>query len=39
MKMIAIVLLAAGILALAYGEFSYTRETHVAKVSPGDIRQ
>ena len=33
MKILGIVLLAAGILALAYGGFSYTRETHEAKVA------
>ena len=35
--MIAIVLLAAGVLALAYGGFSYTRRTHDAKVGPLEI--
>jgi len=34
MRMIAIVLLAAGVLALVYGGFSYTRKTHDAKVGP-----
>jgi hypothetical protein len=34
MRMIGIVVLAAGILALAYGGFSYTKETHDAKVGP-----
>jgi len=33
-KMFAIVLLAAGILALAYGGFNYTRQTHEAKLGP-----
>ena len=33
----AIVLLAAGILALVYGEFTYTRQTHEAKVVPLEI--
>lgn len=37
MRMIAIVLLAAGVLALAYGGFSYTRQTHDAKVGPLEI--
>ncbi len=37
MRMIGIVLLAAGILALAYGGFSYTRETHDAKIGPLEI--
>jgi hypothetical protein len=32
MRMIGIVMLAAGILALVYGGFSYTRETHEAKL-------
>jgi TRAP-type C4-dicarboxylate transport system permease small subunit len=34
MRIMAIVMLAAGILALAYGGFSYTRQTHEAKVGP-----
>ena len=34
MRTIAIVILAAGILALAYGGFSYTRETHDANIGP-----
>jgi len=34
MRMIAIVVLAAGILALVYGGFSYTRQTHEAKLGP-----
>jgi len=37
MRLIAIVLLAAGVLALAYGGFSYTRQTHDAKVGPLEI--
>ena len=31
-KIIAIVLIIAGVLGLAYGKFSYTKETHDAKV-------
>ncbi len=31
-KIAAIVLIAAGILGLAYGKFSYTKETHEAKI-------
>jgi hypothetical protein len=31
------VILAAGILALVYGGFSYTRETHDAKIGPLSI--
>lgn len=33
-KLVAIVLIVAGILALAYGSFSYTKETHDAKIGP-----
>jgi len=33
-KMIALVLLVVGALALAYGGFSYTRETHDADLGP-----
>ena len=33
-KIIAIVLIIAGVLGLAYGQFSYTKETHDAKVGP-----
>ena len=36
-KVLAIVLLAAGILALAYGGFSYTQQTHRAKVGPLEL--
>ena len=31
-KIAAIVLIVAGILGLAYGKFSYTKETHAAKI-------
>jgi TRAP-type C4-dicarboxylate transport system permease small subunit len=37
MRMIGIVILAAGILALVYGGFSYTRQTHDVKVGPLEI--
>jgi len=37
MRMIGIVVLAVGILALAYGGFSYTKQTHDAKVGPIEI--
>jgi LPXTG-motif cell wall-anchored protein len=37
MPMIAIVLLAIGTLALVYGGFSYTRQTHDAKLGPLEI--
>jgi len=33
-KIIAIVLILAGVLGLAYGRFTYTKETHDAKVGP-----
>jgi len=33
-KIIAIVLIVAGAIGLAYGQFSYTKETHDAKVGP-----
>ena len=31
-RMIALVLIVAGVLGLAYGSFSYTKETHEAKL-------
>jgi uncharacterized membrane protein YidH (DUF202 family) len=34
MKILAIVLIVGGILGLAYGGFTYTKETHQAKVGP-----
>jgi hypothetical protein len=37
MRLIAIVLLAAGVLALVYGGFSYTTETHDAKLGPLEV--
>ena len=36
-KMLAIGLIVAGALALAYGGFSYTKETHEAKLGPMEI--
>ncbi len=33
-KIVGIVLIAAGALGLAYGGFSYTKETHSAKLGP-----
>jgi uncharacterized membrane protein len=33
-KVIGIALIVAGILALAYGSFTYTKETHNLKVGP-----
>lgn len=34
MKFAGIALIAAGILGLVYGGFSYTKETHEAKIGP-----
>jgi hypothetical protein len=36
-KLVAIVLIVAGTLGLAYGSFSYTRDTNVAKLGPIEI--
>jgi len=36
-KMFAIVLVVAGALALAYGGFTYTKETHATKVGPIEL--
>jgi hypothetical protein len=36
-RIAAIVLLVAGALALAYGGFSFTRETHQAKLGPIEL--
>jgi multidrug transporter EmrE-like cation transporter len=36
-KIIAIVLILAGVLGLAYGRFTYTKETHDAKVGPIEL--
>jgi hypothetical protein len=36
-KLAAIVLIAAGALGLAYGGFSYTKETHEAKLGPIEL--
>ncbi len=33
-KIVAIVLIIAGALGLAYGKFSYTKESHDAKIGP-----
>ena len=37
MRILAIVLLAVGILALVYGGFTYTTETHRANIGPLDF--
>jgi hypothetical protein len=36
-KIIAIVLIIAGALGLAYGQFSFTKETHQAKIGPLEL--
>lgn len=36
-KIVAIVLIVAGILGVMYGKFSYTRETHDAKLGPLEL--
>ena len=36
-KVMAIVLIIAGLLGLAYGRFSYTRETQEAKIGPFEL--
>lgn len=36
-KLIAIVLIAAGALGLVYGSFSFTKETHQAKLGPIEL--
>jgi hypothetical protein len=37
MRIIAVVVLVAGVLALVYGGFSYTKQTHDAKLGPVEI--
>ena len=36
-KIVAIVLIVAGVLGLIYGGFSYTKETHDAKLGPLEL--
>lgn len=36
-KLVAIVLIVAGVLGLVYGGFSYTKETHEVKVGPIEL--
>jgi uncharacterized membrane protein YidH (DUF202 family) len=38
MKIVGVILIAAGILALVYGSFSYTKETHQAKLGPLELQ-
>jgi TRAP-type C4-dicarboxylate transport system permease small subunit len=37
LKIVALVLIVAGILGLAYGGLTYTKETHQAKIGPFEI--
>jgi hypothetical protein len=37
-KIIGILLIAAGVLGLIYGGFSYTKETHTAKLGPLELK-
>jgi hypothetical protein len=37
LKIVAIVLIVAGILGIMYGKFSYTKETHEAKLGSLDL--
>jgi hypothetical protein len=37
-KIVGVVLLVAGILGLAYGSFSFTKETHEAKIGPLELQ-
>jgi len=36
-KIVGIALIAAGLLGLVYGSFSYTKETHEAKIGPLEL--
>jgi multidrug transporter EmrE-like cation transporter len=36
-RILAIILIVAGVLGLAYGSFSYTKETHEAKIGPLEL--
>lgn len=38
MKIVAIVLIVAGVLGLVYGKFSYTKETHDTKLGPLELQ-
>ena len=37
LKVVAILLIVAGIAGLVYGKFSYTKATHEAKIGPFDL--
>jgi drug/metabolite transporter (DMT)-like permease len=36
-RILAIILIVAGVLGLVYGSFSYTKETHEAKIGPLEL--
>lgn len=36
-RLLAVALLVVGVLALVYGQFSYTKETHGAKIGPLEL--
>jgi TRAP-type C4-dicarboxylate transport system permease small subunit len=36
-RVVAVILIVAGILGLLYGGFSYTRDTHDAKIGPLEV--
>ena len=38
LKIVGLIFIAAGILALVYGSFSYTKETHDAKLGPLELQ-
>jgi drug/metabolite transporter (DMT)-like permease len=37
-RILAIILIVAGVLGLVYGSFSYTKETHQAKLGPLELQ-
>lgn len=37
-KIIGVVLIVAGVLGLVYGSFSFTKETHEAKIGPLELQ-
>ncbi len=37
LKMLAVVLIVAGVLGLAYGSFTYTKDTQQAKIGPIEL--
>jgi uncharacterized membrane protein YidH (DUF202 family) len=38
LKIVGLILIAVGIMALVYGSFSYTKETHQAKLGPLELQ-